>query len=749
MAELSLTDLELSQIFDEIDEQPNWRSIADKEMDYADGNQLDSELLQRQRELGIPPAVEDLISQTLLSVQGYEANVRTDWRVTPDGDVSGQDVADALNFRLNQAERQSKADRACSHAFRSQIACGIGWVEVGREQNPFKFPYRCSVVNRNEIFWDMSATEDDLSDARWLVRRRYIAPDRLALMFPDFAEQIKAQGRHGANWRNEFLDGGSATSLGNAWGSGGFRTVWERRWYNQSSKDLCVLEVWYRRWGNVDFIKFDDRRVVEFDKDNPRHIALVSLGRGEIEQATVSRLRRAFWVGDLLLHDSETPFPHQNFPYVRFLGFQEDMTGVPYGYVRGMKYAQDNLNSLNSKLRWGISVTRVERTKGAVEMSDAQLRRQIARPDADIVLNAEHMARAGARFDVKRDYELNAQHWQMLNDNRHAIVQVSGITQSFMGKVGNATSGLQEQAQIEQSNQALGRMMDNFRDARSREGELLLALIIDDLGREPQTIVIEGDAITADRVVQINRPERDPETGLMYLSNDLQNTRLKVALEEVPSSTSYRSQQLNALSEVAKSLPPEYQIAVLPFMVQLMDMPYKEQVIEKIKVVQDMPTQEQIQQQIDQAVQEALAKSGNEIKQAELAIKEKLVASQIKEADARAVQIGVQAAYAAMQSGVQIAQMPQIAPIADVVMQGAGYQKPNPLGDDPNFPSPAHAAAMNIRSPYIQGQGAQVGSEQLQQQQAKLNTSPTLPPIPQSAPNGGTGIETARVSDNI
>ena len=56
---------------------------------------------------------------------------------------------------------------------------------------------------------------------------------------------------------------------------------------------------------------------------------------------------------------------------------------------------------------------------------------------------------------------------------------------------------------------------------------------------------------------------------------------------------------------------------------------------------------------------------------------------------------------------------------------------------------------MNIRSPYIQGQGAQVGSEQLQQQQAKLNTSPTLPPIPQSAPNGGTGIETARVSDNI
>lgn len=56
-----------------------------------------------------------------------------------------------------------------------------------------------------------------------------------------------------------------------------------------------------------------------------------------------------------------------------------------------MKYAQDSLNSGLSKLRWGMSVVRVERTKGAVAMTDSQLRKQIARPDADIVLDAAHM----------------------------------------------------------------------------------------------------------------------------------------------------------------------------------------------------------------------------------------------------------------------------------------------------------------------------------------------------------------------
>ncbi|MDN5514441.1 MAG: hypothetical protein L0G82_04320, partial [Pseudomonas sp.] len=65
--ELALTLDEYTEIMHEIEEQPKWRSTADKEMDYADGNQLDSELLARQRALGIPPAVEDLIGPALLS----------------------------------------------------------------------------------------------------------------------------------------------------------------------------------------------------------------------------------------------------------------------------------------------------------------------------------------------------------------------------------------------------------------------------------------------------------------------------------------------------------------------------------------------------------------------------------------------------------------------------------------------------------------------------------------------------------
>lgn len=749
----ALTLDELTEIMHEIEEQPHWRHTADKEMDYADGNQLETELLNRMKQIGIPPAVEDMIGPALQSVEGFELQTRTDWRVKANGDTGSDDVADALNFKLNQAERLSKADKACSDAFRPQIGCGIGWVEVKREQDPFKYPYRCVKVHRNEIHWDFKATENDLSDARWLRRTRWIHPKRLVQAFPQHRELIETVGRYGGSWWQEagVLDGGSDTGLQNAWLDARSYTVSEQYWYNPTSKEINIAELWYRRWVHVPVLKFSDGRVVEYDSSNMNHDIAIYHGIARVEHANISKVRRSYWLGPHCLFDGATPYSHHYFPYVPFWGAREDNTNIPYGFVRRMKFSQDSINSGISKLRWGMSVTRVERTKGAVDMTDEQLRRQIARPDADIVLNANHMAKPGARFDVKRDFELSQQHFQLINDNRAAIERVSNITSGFQGKKGNATSGKQEQLQIEQSNQTLMKIMDNFREARTLIGEMLLSMIVEDMGDREQTVIIEGDAVREDRSVVINKPEID-EMGYPYVSNDVQRIRLKVVLDDVPSSTTFREQQLNALSEITKALPAEIQTAVLPYVMALTDIPFKKDIIEAIREATQAQTPEQIEQQIQEAVKQALAQAGNDIKLRELELKERKAASEIKEIDARSVQIGVQAAYSAMQGGSQVAMMPQIAPIADEIMKGAGYQRPNPMGHDPNFPTAEQTAVRDVRSPYLEGEGAQLGSEGLLRNdvpQVQQNTSPMNPPVPQQGSTGMQGIETATPTDNI
>lgn len=750
--ELTLSREEYVEMLYELENQPlQWRMTADKEMDYADGNQLGTDLLQAQKALGIPPAMEDLIGPALEAIRGYEVATRTDWRVTPNGQPGGQDVADAINFKLNEAERQSKADRACSEAFRPQIGCGLGWVEVSRESDPFKYPYRCRAIHRNEIHWDMSSRSTDPEEWRFLRRQRWLHPSRLERVFPQHKDLLRQYGKHGASWwASAELDhtGGMSTGLRNSWDEARAWTVNEDRLYNPATKEVCISELWYRRWVDVGVLHSPDGRVVEYDDKNDLHNRALASGLVKYSRAVVTRVRRSYWLGPHLLHDGPSPYSHRHFPYVPFFGFTEDNTGVPFGYVRGLIYQQDTLNSGTAKLRWGMSAVRTERTKGAVAMTDAQFRRTVARIDADIILDPDAMTRPGARFEVKRDFQLNAHQLTMLDNARQAIQRISpAAAGAFAGRRGTATSGVQEATQVEQANQSLSDMMDNFKTARTMVGELLMSMIIEDIGSQEMTVVIEGDAVTADRTVVLNKPESDPETGQAYLSNDLQRTRLLVSLEDVPSSSSYRAQQLNAMSEAVKSLPAQYQAAAMPFLASLMDVPFKRDLVEALRKAGAQESPEQVEQRIKDEVAKALAQAGHELKARELDLKERKGDAEIQAIMAQAVQTGVQAAFAAMQAGQVVATMPMVAPVADAIMQGAGYRRPTPAGQDPDFPTAEVQAAVQLKDPYLQGQGRpDPATGQLPP--VRENTSPEFPPVPRQAGTGMDGIETPRTSDN-
>lgn len=738
---------ELAAIIDECIDQPQWRANADKEADYADGNQLDTALLRKLQDTGVPPAKEDIIGPAIRAICGYEAKTRTDWRVTPDGDPDGQDVGDALNYRLNQAERYSKADEAMSEAFKPQAGVGLGWVEVARSSDVFGYNKRCRYVHRNEIYWDMRAKESDLSDATWLIRERFIKRSRAMASFPSHRNQIEqAEMTSGLGGYGGYVtEGGHSTSLYDGLHRNRAWTTREQAWYRKETDEVCILEVWYRRWVECVVLKMKGGRVVEFDMENPKHQVAVATGAGFLERTVVARVRRSYWMGPVCLHDSASPYPHQHFPYVPFWGYREDMTNVPFGLIRGMLFPQDNLNSTQAKLRWGLASVMTVRTKGAVAMSDEQFRRQIARPDADIILNPEAMAEEGAMFDVRRDFQLNAQQFQMMDDARRSIQRVSPVTPAFQGQEGTARSGVQEATQVEQSEVSIADLMDNFKAGRTMVGELLLAMEIEDLAEEEDaTIVIEGDTLNPARKVVLNHPERDPETGMLYLSNDVSRTRMKVALEDVPSTASFRAQQLQALTEVTKALPPEYQKVLVPFVVDVMDSPRKKQIVEALRAAADAGQQDP--EAIREMVKQELM---YDLKLRELDMKERESDAKIKKLVAEAVQTGVQAAFSSMSAATQVAQFPMAAPIADKILQNAGYQ-PAPGGVDPNIPIPPadQTAAMNIKSPFIQGQGP-FGAEVAGAAEVDQNTSPTFPPVPPEPGTGQTGIETATPADNL
>lgn len=577
---------EFANIFMELQEQPAWRTTADIEADYYDGNQLDSETLAAMKELGMAPIIENLTAPTIDAVLGLEAKTRLDWKIATNADEDFSEVAEALNYRMKQAESESMADRACSDAFAPQVKVGLGWVEVAREHNPFLYPYRVGYVPRNEIFWDFRGKRPDTLDWRYLVRKRWHDVDVIEKTFPDKADMLRLSC---AGWSGMdptmLIDGGRSTGLAMDYGRERGWTHEEQEWRDTFRKRLCLSEVWYRRWIRGHVLKTPDGRVIEFDRKNRDHIEAVAYDLVQVRSALYTKVRLAWFVGPHKLADMPTPYKHDKFPYVPFFGKREDMTGVPYGLIRGMKPLQDEINARNTKMIWLLSAKRVTMTEGVTKDSPETVRREAARPDAMHVLDAQKLAQGG-KFEVETDFQLNSQQYSALVDKRQALKNVAGVYASFEGNQKGNISGIAANTLVEQSTQTLAEIFDNFQFARRQVGDLLMSLIIEDIGNKPTEVKIDNE-INGAKTVKLNVPD---ERGL--LTNDVQRARLKVALSDVPGTASYREQRFLRLTELTRSLPENLQALVIDFVMAASDDPQRGEIVKRLRKALNLGDQE-------------------------------------------------------------------------------------------------------------------------------------------------------------
>ncbi len=639
----SMTVDQLDKFLYEIRLQPMWRREADLDSEYYDGNQLDHATLDDMQRLGMAPLIRNLIRPTIDVALGMEAKTRTDWAVQADGDKF-QDVAEAMSVKIKEAEREARADRACSDAYASQMKTGIGWAEVSREMDPFKYPYRVGAVSRREIFWDWRAKEPDLADARYLVRRRWQDVDVLELMFPDDAEMIRFIGWSKANWDTPLTD--FPAIQGRTWQYERDVTIPESDWRDSTRKRLCLYEVWYRVWTRGFVVRTPDGRTVEVDLENEAHANAVAAGMVEPIPAIFPKMRLSWWIGPHRIADMPTPYRHNFFPYVPFWGYREDLTQIPYGLIRSMRSPQDEVNARLSKMMWLLSAKRVVMSATAVDDVD-EVRREVARPDAMIVLSKNFNTNKDT-FKVESDFELTKQQFAVLQDATKAIQESAGVYQAMLGnEQTGAKSGIAINSLVEQGTTTLAEINDNYRFGRRMVGQLLLELITEDMGREPAVVNVDEKFGTKKKQIKLNDPTI--VNGVQRLNNDVQRAMVKVALEDVPSTPTYRAQQLLMLTEMTKAMPPQVQAFIVPFILESSEMPHRREIADQVRKAmgiesggQDQTfTKDQVQQMVQKAIEEFVQKSEIGLKAREVAVKEKDAESKRLVADATVMEKAV------------------------------------------------------------------------------------------------------------
>lgn len=588
----ALPQRSIMQYLWEIKHQPNWRREADTCADYYDGNQLSQELVDKLKDRGQPPLITNLIKPTVDTVLGMEAKTRTDWMVRPEDDTdSNDDVAEALSLKLKHAEIESRADRACSDAYAGQIKAGLGWVEVARESDPLKFPYRVSYIHRREIFWDWRGEKYDLSDARYLIRRRWLELDHAISMMPQYADLFRATTCGWAGF-DPLLE--QNTNLVQSFILERDTRLEATDWRDIQRERVCLYEVWYRKWVRGFVITLPNGKTVECNFDNTEHVQAVLEG-ADVRMATFQKVRLAWYCGPHFLYDIPSPYDHNYFPYVPFFGYREDLTQVPYGLVRSMISPQDEINARKSKALWLLNSRRVVTDDDAVE-DHGKAMEEIARPDAYIVLSSKR--KPGSKFEVGSDENLTGQQLEMMQQAKQEIEEASGVHKVMQGQQSGASSGLAINSLVEQGLNTLAEINDNYRHARRLVGELLFRLMQRDMKGKPVSVKV-GDGLQQ-RVIVLNQPVQDPQTGQTTIQNDISGISPKVVLDDIPSTPTFRLQQLQMLTEITKSLPPQLQGQVIDFIVAATDLPNRQEIVDRLRAALGILTPQQQQQKMQQ-----------------------------------------------------------------------------------------------------------------------------------------------------
>jgi hypothetical protein len=560
----------------ELRNQPKWRLDSDTDCDYYDGAQTSAEVIQRLKEAGIPPQDSNLIKPTINAVLGIEARSRTDYKITSD-DEQQAEIAEGLSARIKEVETESRADRAMSDAYSSMIRAGVGWVEVSREFDPLKYPYRVREIHRNEIWWDWTSKEPDLSDARYLRRDKWVDRAQAARMFPDQAELI---GNSWRGWNNLDVYEGSDTRMARAyeieqaWGHG------QEDYLNRSSGMVRLSELWYRHLEDSYVLALPDGKSIEYREDNLYHQAAVSRGLVQVQKALLPRMRVAIWLGPHKLMDVPSPLPHRDFPYVPFWCFRKDRSRTPYGLIRDMRGPQDQILDLDILLYEVLNSVKVEVDNDALDLSQntyQEVAHNISSLRSMTVLNAQRRNASG--FRVTREHALAAQVFQLVEERKHRIEAVSGVYRAMLGASTQATSGVAINSLVEQGSTVLAEPNDNFRHARRLVGQQLLAFIKHDMLGKQATVAVKQSS--KQKTVYFNR-EVMTDSGPM-IENDIETAQVRVVLEDIPATPSFRAQQLQALSQMIQAAPPAYQAVLYPAMLELSDVPNRHELADQLR----------------------------------------------------------------------------------------------------------------------------------------------------------------------
>jgi len=677
------------------------------DFDFYDHDQWDEESIQVLAERNQAALVFNLIKPVVDWAVGTERRTRVDYGVYPRRGEAVK-IAETKENLLKFISDTSLSQYQRSLAFKDACIGGVGWtrqfLQTDKTDGP---PVADRHVNWKSVRWDPFSRALDLEDCRYTTIERYLDLDYGIAMFPDRADSLRGASSKTIDPGIELLADdslmpqvfwGQRASLMTQFGLTGTASVGRRQ-----RPRVRMIEAEYRR-------PVVERRVIAmmedyceidgamFDEKDPRMAELLIEDKIALDDQIASHMWTAiFSPGFLCLH-RPSPYKHNKFSLNPTWCYRRHRDGMPYGIVRGLRDPQDEYNKRRSKLLFMLSTRPVIYEEGAIDEADEEsVLAEAAKPNGQIRLRDGGMAKF--KIDNNTDAISEGQ-FKLLDQARQDVHEGSSITPENMGQDTRTLSGVAIQSKQQQGAVGTAEIFDNQRLSIQLAGTKTLSLCEQYLTK-PMQIRILGEKEA--EFVEINKPIYDAATGAVTWENDITQDQCDFIVDEQDFRESVRQAQQQTLMETVSRLPPEISLKVLDLVIDLSDLPNREEFSQRIKQMNGVADQEAASdpdadpakvaaQAIAKQNADAAAQAQTDLanRTQESVINKNNASADKAKADAAATALNTKGT--AMKVAHQVAGAPAMAPIADRLQNprpGLTAQSPGLL--PPAQPDPSNA----------------------------------------------------------
>lgn len=581
----------------------DWRSESWRDCEMFDGNQWTEAMEAEATAAGIEPLTINQIFPTLSLVIGSQTLNKLDiiakGRTHKDTEIS-QIMSEGIKFVMDQWDGEFKV----SDAFKGSVIPGFGCLAVEYDDDPRNEVIKISNRDWKEIWWDPYASPwMDPRECRYVFHSKWVDLHNLIAMFPEKRKEIE----------DAFSNSNSLTGSENGTRDDEANLVeWKRRvygsggWVDATRKRCRPVEMWYTVNEPAFFLRYPDGNVEELPDNMPVVLQFEKVKASvEVIKAIVKRMRVCTFLGDIVLEESRTPYAHDDFPFIPFVGYLDRYLN-PYGVPRQIRDMQIEVNKRRSMALRLLNARRVLMESDAVDEGDRQATYEEAnKPDGFLIV------RPGALRDQKivivEQSNLAPAQMNMMQQSEMEIQRVSGVNASnpaYSSGASEANSSVEKRGTDAVTITAP--LFDNLRRSMKRLGEQVVSAIQHKWTGE-KVLRITDRMTGAERFVEINK-QYEAQYGSYEVKNDVTQGRYDVVISEVPMADTAREQSLQLLIEWAKRSTPEMIAPLMSAALELSNIPNKDKILAQIKPlmgispeIEDMDANSLKQYQIQQA----------------------------------------------------------------------------------------------------------------------------------------------------